>query len=85
MQLNLKKLPTGVKGIAQAMEMGQCELMHWGHYKEVRDIFIDFNFGVLTKDQLIQKMLRISEQCAIESQYHYSVGIDNAIAMIKYV
>ena len=77
------KLPEGLTGIADIMEMQKEEIREWEFYKEVRDLFKDFNFKVLSKDNLINKLLLISEKCANKTIYHYSEGIDNAIATIK--
>lgn len=85
------KLPITVSGIADIMEMSTEEIRAWPLFGEVRELFKDYNFKVLSKDKLILKLLAVSEKCAIKSvdehekggYYHYSTGIDNAIAAIK--
>lgn len=77
------KLPEGLTGIAEMMEMEKEEIRAWEFYKEVRNLFKDYNFKVLDKEKLTSKMLAISEQCANKAIYHYCQGIDNAICAIK--
>lgn len=77
------KLPEGLTGIAEIMEMNKEEVQAWEFFKEVRQLFKDYNFKVLTKDSLIAKLYDISCKCANKQIYHYSTGIDNAVLAIK--
>lgn len=84
------KLPIGVKGIAEIMEMEESEVRAWPFFDQMRETFKDYNFGMLTKDAVILKLLSISEKCAAKScegseggYYQYATGIDNAIAAIR--
>lgn len=77
------KLPEGLTGIAQMMEMDKEEVRSWEFYNEVRDLFKDYNFRVLNKETLIAKLYDISVKCANKQIFHYSTGIDNIISAIR--
>lgn len=81
--MQTKKLPEGLTGIAGIMEMKKEEIQAWEFYKEVRQLFKDYNFQVLNKERLISKLTDISLQCANKQIYHYSTGIDNAVSAIR--
>ena len=49
------KLPEGLSGIAEIMEMDKEEIRVWEFYKEVRSLFKDYNFNVLNKEKLTSK------------------------------
>lgn len=77
------KLPISLQGIADLMEMNREEIRAWPHVREVRELFKDYNFGALPKENLISKLYNVSLKCANEKIYHYSTGIDNAVSAIK--
>lgn len=77
------KLPEGLTGIAEMMEMDKAEVREWPFFKELRALFKDYNLRALQKDALISKLYDISLQCANKKIYHYSTGVENAISTIK--
>ncbi len=77
------KIPVGVTAISNLMEMKPSEIKFWDKFQEVRDLLKDYNYGVLTKSKLIEKLYEVSVRCAKDKSYHYSTGIDNLISSIK--
>lgn len=83
MQTN--KIPVGIAGIAKLMKLAVEEVRVWKHYDSVRGLFKDYNFGVLNKTKLFERLDEISVKCINDKEYHYSTGIDNAKATINAV
>lgn len=77
------KIPLGVTAISNLMEMKPSEIKFWDKFQEVRDLLKDYNYGVLSKDRLVNKLYDVSVRCANDKTYHYSTGIDNLISSIK--
>lgn len=80
---NTMKIPVGVTAISNLMEMKPSEIKFWDKFQEVRNLLKDYNYGVLSKDSLIDKLYDVSVRCANDKIYHYSTGIDNLISSIK--
>lgn len=77
------KIPVSLSGIASLMEMERDEVREWPYFKEVRTALQDYNLGVLKKERLIAKLYDVSLKCANDKIFHYSTGIENAIAAIR--
>lgn len=79
------KIPVGVTAISNLMEMKPSEIKFWDKFQEVRSLLKDYNYGVLSKNKLVEKLYDVSLRCANDKTYHYSTGIDNLIDNIKLV
>lgn len=77
------KVPISIKAIAKLMNMLEAEVREWPYLENMRDALKDYNFGVFTKQQLVEKLNDISVKCAEAQIYHYSQGIDKAVETIK--
>ena len=76
-----EKLPVGIKGISRMMKMMPEEVRMCPFFEEVRSIFRDYNYGVLSKDKLIEKLSNIDEG---DGRFDiFNKGIENAINMIQ--
>ena len=83
MQMIKTRLPEGITGIANLMGMSREEVRAWPYYTEVRGLFKDYNLRALKRENLIEKLYDVSLRCANSGIYHYSTGIEKAIASIR--
>lgn len=72
------KLPIGINEISKMMGVSNEELRVFPHFKTVRESFKDYNFGVLSKKALIDKLLDIKTK-----DDYYLDSINNAISVIE--
>lgn len=77
------KLPEGSNGIANLMGMQKEEVRAWPYYTEVRSMFKDYNLKVLSKEQLVEKLIGVSVKCAEDGIHYFSTGVDKAIGTIR--
>lgn len=77
------KLPESMTQLADLMGLDKEEVQAWPYFKEVRNLFKDYNLNVLEKNDLIKKMGEIADKCKTEDLTLYVDGIATAIAKIK--
>lgn len=77
MQFN-QKLPIGISEISKMMGVSKEELRVFPHFATVRESFKDYNFGVLSKKALINKLSTIKP-----SDDYYLNSINNVISVIE--
>lgn len=77
------RIPEGLTQISEMMGMLKEEVRAWPYYKQMRSLIKDYNLGAISKDFLVEQLYKISLQCADDAIYHYSTGVEKAIAIIK--
>ena len=76
-----EKLPVGIKGISKMMKMMPEEVRLCPYFEKIRNSFKDFNYGVLSKDKLIENLSVMDDS---DGKYSiFNEGIANAIDIIK--
>lgn len=81
MRINTK-LPQGLTGISKLMGMQNEEVRACPYYKELVNLFKDYNYGVLHKESLIQRLKDISNKCNKEGIEYFAEGVNNASTAI---
>ena len=79
----MNKLPEGLNKISTLLGLSTDEVRAWEYFKEIQNSFKDYNFGVLKKEELIDKLMDISYQCADKKIFYFCTAIDKAVAQIK--
>ena len=81
--MQLSKVPVGAKKISKMMNLNESEVQFWDSFEEVKNLITDYNFDVISKNTLIEKLLQISLKNANKNLYFYCTGIDRMIEKIK--
>ena len=77
------RLPEGLSGIAKLMELDKAELRAWPYYKEVVNLFKDYNFGVLKKEKLIEKLSEISAKSRNDGGCYFAMAVETLEGKVK--
>lgn len=81
--MQLSKVPVGAKNISKMMNLTESEVQFWDSFEEVKSIINDYNFDVIKKETLIDRLLQISLKNANKNLFFYCTGIDRLIEKIK--
>ena len=83
MQSIKTKLPQGLTGISNLMELDKSEVRAWPYYKEVATLFKDYNFGVLKKEKLLEELSQISLKCRNDDTWYFAMALERLTKKVK--
>lgn len=78
------KIPVGVKSLAQMMAMDEVEVRFFPKIEKLRALLKDYNFNVLTKQKLLERLEAMKAECQNESYDNYAEGIGGLVRAIQY-
>ena len=78
------KIPVGNKSLANIMEMTESEARFFPKLEELKGHITNYNFGLYTKNVLINNLTILKECCKHEKLDAYVEGIENVIKKVKF-
>ncbi|MBR6689051.1 MAG: hypothetical protein IKL68_03460 [Clostridia bacterium] len=78
------KVPVGIKAMAEMMAMEEVEVRFFPKLDDLRAILKDYNFNMLTKKALLEKLESLKAECLEENFDTYAEGIGELIKAIQY-
>lgn len=81
---NGKRVPVGIKDLANMMLMQDVEVRFFPKLDDLRGILKDYNFGKLTRTEVEQKLEKLKEECLEENFDTYAEGIGELIKAVRY-
>ena len=82
-QTKTTKVPTNSQAIADMMKMSVDEVRNFPFIQDIKDILRDYNFGVVNKKDVEDKLIYISLKCAEKEIYYFSTGVEKLLQHIK--
>ena len=84
MQKSSLKVPVGIKSLAQMMAMEEVEVRFFPKTEDVRALLKDYNFGMLSKPKLLEKLDALRDECLEGNFDTYAEGIASLKSSIQY-
>ena len=78
------KVPVGIKSLAQMMAMEEVEVRFFPKIEGLRAVLKDYNFNMLTKQKLVEKLEAMKAECLEENLDNYAEGIGGLVRAIQY-
>ena len=78
------KIPVGVKSLAQMMAMDEVEVSFFPKIEGLRSVIKDYNFNMLTKQKLVEKLEAMKAECLEEKLDNYAEGIGGLVKAVQY-
>ncbi len=78
------KIPVGIKSLAEMMAMEEVEVRFFPKIEDLRAILKDYNFNMLTKKVLIEKLEALKAECLEENFDTYADGIGELVKAVQY-
>ena len=78
------KIPVGIKSLANMMAMEEVEVRFFPKIEGLRAVLKDYNFNMLTKQKLVEKLEAMKAECLEENLDNYAEGIGGLVRAIQY-
>lgn len=78
------KIPVGIKPMAQMMAMEETEVRFFPKIEDLRGLLKDYNYGMLTRQQLVAKLEAMQSECSANGMTAYAGGIEKLVKSVQY-
>lgn len=78
------RIPVGIKSLAEMMSMTESEVMFFPKLGDLKEHINNYNYGMYTKNVLIDNLSILKERCKVATLEAYITGVDNLIKSILY-
>lgn len=78
------KVPVGIKSLAQMMAMEEVAVRFFPKIEGLRAVLKDYNFNMLTKQKLVERLEAMKAECLEENLDNYAEGIGGLVRAIQY-
>jgi predicted transcriptional regulator len=78
------KIPVGVKNLAQFMGMEEVEVRFFPKLNELTAILKDYNFGLFTRQTLVDRLGNLKEDCVESGLDSYADGVGKLMSAVQY-
>lgn len=78
------KIPLGIKSLAKMMALTESEVRFFPKLNEMREIIKNYNYNVLSKEELINKLESMKSDCETDALAVYVEGLKELSQVIQY-